>query len=114
MGIVFSAEHLKLKRKTAFKVLRKELVADQQEADRFISEARVVSKIGHPNIIDIFDIGTLPDGRLYYVMELLQGHPLTDLMKQKRLTFKEFLPIVRQTCDGLDAAHNLNIVHRDL
>lgn len=114
MGVVFAAEHVGLHRRAAIKVLRGELVSDKQEAARFAAEARIVSRIGHPNIIDIFDIGEVPDGRLYYVMELLTGRSLAQVMREGRLPFSAFLPIIRQTCEGLEAAHAVNIVHRDL
>jgi HEAT repeat protein len=114
MGVVFSAEHQTLRRRAAFKVLRAELRGDPTETARFLSEARVISRIGHKNLIDIFDIGELPDGRLYYVMELLTGRSLSSVMKAQRLPFAVFLPLLRQACEGISAAHAAGVIHRDL
>ena len=82
--------------------------------ERFRQEARLIARVRHPNLIDIFDIGELPDGRLYYVMEYLAGQALSSLLEKKRLTFREVIHIIRQLCAGLNAAHQAGIVHRDL
>ncbi|MFO0578326.1 MAG: HEAT repeat domain-containing protein [Polyangia bacterium] len=114
MGLVYLAEHVTLKNKTACKVLRKELLAQEEMIQRFLQEAKLVSQIRHPNLIDIFDIGELPDGRLYYVMEFLQGRSLATAMQDKRFDFAQIVAIGRQACAGLAAAHEKGIVHRDL
>ena len=100
--------------RTACKVLRKELLTQPEMIDRFLQEAKLVSQIRHPNLIDIFDIGELPDGRLYYVMEFLSGRSLAALMQEKRLEFAQIIAIARQICAGLTAAHSRGIVHREL
>ena len=114
MGLVYLAEHVTLRNKTACKVLRKELLTQKEMIERFLQEAKLVSQIRHPNLIDIFDIGELPDGRLYYVMELLTGRSLATAMTDKRLEFPQIVAIGRQVCAGLGAAHGKGIVHRDL
>ncbi len=114
MGILYRAEHTTIKRKAAVKVLKREFITDESIAGRFQQEARAISKIGHPHLIDIFDIGTTPDGRLYYVMELLEGHALADTMERGRLPFASFAPLLLQACEALEAAHAVGIVHRDL
>lgn len=114
MGLVYLAEHVTLRNKTACKVLRKELLTQKEMIERFLQEAKLVSQIRHPNLIDIFDIGELPDGRLYYVMEYLKGQPLSDRIRKQRPSFAELLHLTRQLCAGLSAAHGAGIVHRDL
>jgi serine/threonine-protein kinase len=82
---------------------------------RFVAEARAVNQIRHPNIIDIFSFGALPDGRQYYVMEFLDGKPLdVYIHMKKRLTLDEAVPILRGIVKALDAAHAKGIAHRDL
>ena len=86
----------------------------QEAVERFRQEARLIARVRHQNLIDIFDIGELPDGRLYYVMEHLSGQALSGLLEKKRLPFREVMQIARQFCAGLAAAHQAGIVHRDL
>jgi HEAT repeat protein/tRNA A-37 threonylcarbamoyl transferase component Bud32 len=114
MGLVYTAEHVTLKNKTACKVLRRELLGQEEMSQRFLQEAKLISQIRHPNLIDIFDIGELPDGRLYYVMEFLSGRSLATAMSERRLEFPEIVSVIRQVCAGLGAAHAAGIVHRDL
>jgi serine/threonine-protein kinase len=114
MGVLYRAEHTAIRRRAAVKVLKREFVTDESIAGRFSQEARAIAKIGHPHLIDIFDIGTTPDGRLYYVMELLEGRSLADAMESGRLPFAVFAPILIQACEALEAAHAVGIVHRDL
>ena len=103
MGVLYRAEHTAIKRKAAVKVIKREFTADETAAGRFEQEARAVARIGHPNLIDIFDIGTTPDGRLYYIMELLEGQSLADKMCKQRLRFSEFAPIMLQVFAALEA-----------
>ena len=76
MATVFAATHPLIGKKVAIKVISRRLCADQHAVERFIHEARTVNQIGHPNIVDIFAFGVLPDGRAYFVMEWLQGETL--------------------------------------
>lgn len=113
-GLVYAAEHLKLGHRTACKVLRQEVMRQKDTVERFLQEARQISKIGHRNLVDIFDIGELADGRLYYIMEYLSGRPLTQVLAQGRLGLGEIIDLGRQACAGLAAAHAAGLVHRDL
>ena len=76
MATVFSATHPLIGKKVAIKVISRRLCADLHAVERFINEARTVNQIGHPNLVDIFAFGVLPDGRAYFVMEWLQGETL--------------------------------------
>ncbi len=114
-GVVYRAVHPLIGKAAAIKILNREFSSNAQMVSRFVAEARAVNQIRHRNIIDVFAFGTLPDGRQYYVMELLDGGGFDTLIKQKgRLTPAEALPILRGVARALDAAHKCGIVHRDL
>jgi eukaryotic-like serine/threonine-protein kinase len=114
-GSVFSAEHPLIGKQVAIKVLNRQYSADPAMVQRFVAEARAVNQIRHRNIIDIFGFGQLPDGRHYYVMELLDGHPLDQYVQQRgRIPLPEAVPILRGVARALDAAHAKGIAHRDL
>jgi serine/threonine-protein kinase len=114
-GAVYEAEHPLLKRKAAVKVLHQVAGRDSDAVLRFISEAQAVNQIRCRHIIDIFSFGTLPDGRHFYVMDLLDGEPLDRYLdRQTRLTVPETLQLLRPIAEALDAAHAAGIVHRDL
>jgi HEAT repeat protein/tRNA A-37 threonylcarbamoyl transferase component Bud32 len=114
LGVVYEAEHVQIGRKAAVKVIRPEFVSDHVAVERFLKEARTISSLRHPNLIDIFDIGRLPSGEPYYTMELLQGRSLATRMQQGPLDFAEFAPLLIDACDALDTAHRIGIIHRDL
>jgi eukaryotic-like serine/threonine-protein kinase len=116
MGAVYLAEHPLMGRKAAVKFLRKELSEDKTLVARFVNEARAANAIRHRNIIDIIDVGTLPDqGQPYMMMEFLDGESLAQRLKRvERLPVSEALAIVAQTASALSAAHAKGIVHRDL
>ena len=115
MGAVYLAEHPLLGRKAAVKVLKPELAANTELVQRFLNEARAANAIHHPNIIDIIDVGLLPEGVPYMMMEFLEGESLsTRLRRLRRLTVSEALKYARQTASALAAAHAVSIVHRDL
>jgi HEAT repeat protein/tRNA A-37 threonylcarbamoyl transferase component Bud32 len=114
MGVVYAAEHRTLGNKTAIKVLRREMMSQKDATARFLQEARLISRIRHVNLIDIFDIGELEGGSQYYIMEYLQGRSLSQRMQAGRLPLAEITSLMRQLCAGLAAAHAVGIVHRDL
>lgn len=115
MGIVYLATHVTLNKRMAVKVLRGEMARDQDVVQRFVQEAQASSAIGHPNIIDISDFGRLPDNAVFFVMEYLEGEPLTDrISRSKGLQVREALPILEQIASALSSAHSAGIVHRDM
>jgi serine/threonine-protein kinase len=114
-GAVYEAEHPLLKRKAAVKVLHQVAGMDSEAVLRFISEAQAVNQIRCRHIIDIFSFGKLPDGRHFYVMDLLDGEPLDRYLdRETRLTVPATLQLLRPIAEALDAAHAAGIVHRDL
>jgi serine/threonine protein kinase len=115
MGAVYLAEHPKIGRKVAVKVLHPALAGSERELGRFINEARAANAIRHPGIVQIFDFGTLPTGATYIIMEFLEGESLAArVARLGRLRLTEAVGIVAQTAEILGAAHAAGIVHRDL
>ena len=115
MGDVFLAEHPKIHRKAAIKVLKLSFGTKDSAADRFLTEARVVGQIKHPNVVEVFDFGCLEDGTPYYMMEYLEGRELRDVIASRgRMPPTEVHAYARRICAGIQAAHDLGIIHRDL
>ena len=113
MGEVYAAEHVHIDKRFAIKLLKSEIVSNQEAVTRFQQEARSSSSIKHRNIIAIEDFGKLHDGRIYMCMELLNGQALNDLIQSPQ-PVDRLLNILIQTGHGLAAAHARNIVHRDM
>ena len=114
-GEVYAVEHVQLKKKFALKVLSRQLSERSKMIERFRREAMATSKIDHPNIVSLTDFGRLATGQVYYVMELLEGITLADLLDQeKTLGVSRAIPILAATCHALAASHKAGIVHRDL
>lgn len=115
MGTVFEVEHTLLDRRVALKVMNPDQVENERAVERFFREAKAASAIGHPNIIEIYDIGKEADGTLFFVMELLQGESLESLLdRQDRLSTERAAAIILQTLSALHFAHEKGIIHRDL
>ncbi|HLZ46983.1 MAG TPA: serine/threonine-protein kinase [Gemmatimonadales bacterium] len=115
MGQVYLAEHVKMGRRSAIKVMNPSMVHDPDAVARFNREASNASRITHPNVCAIYDFGETPDGLIYLAMEFIEGEPLTDLLEREgALPVARAAAIFLQTADALQAAHDLAIVHRDL
>jgi serine/threonine protein kinase len=114
-GSVYAAVHPLIGKRAALKALHRQHSSNPQIVARFIAEAKAVNQIRHRNIIDIFSFGRLPDGRQYFLMELLEGRTFEDYFRSKgKLTLAEALPVLRGVARALDAAHAKGIAHRDL
>jgi len=115
MGIVYAARHRALGKRFALKALRKDLASDGETAARFMQEARTAASVSHPGLVEITDFGKLPTGQPFFVMELLEGESLANLIRRGGpLPAARAVGIVRQVAEALGAAHELSIVHRDL
>ena len=115
MGSVYEAEHTRISRRLAVKVLHDELGRRPQAVERFLREARAASAIGHRNIIDVQDIGATTDGTHFMVLELLEGESLSSFIKQRgSVPPEQAVAITLQVLSGLQAAHAKGIIHRDL
>jgi HEAT repeat protein len=114
LGVVYAARHVQLGGASACKVLHRELTRDHALVERFRAEAQRATRVRHPNTLDLFDIGELPDGRIYYLMEQLAGRPLAEVLGAGALPFAEVVEIGRQLCEGLAAAHAAGVVRHDL
>jgi serine/threonine-protein kinase len=112
MGDVYAVVHKDILKRAALKVMHRRLT-NSLHAERVQLEGQVVNRVQHPNIVDIFDSGTVDD-RPYLVMQRLEGVPLAHLASAGRLTPGLVIEILMQLCDALAAAHAAGIVHRDL
>ncbi|MCZ6760938.1 MAG: serine/threonine-protein kinase [Gemmatimonadetes bacterium] len=115
MGAVYLGEHVKMGRMSAIKVMTQSMANDPDAIARFNREAANASRINHANVCAIYDFGETPDGLIYLAMEFIEGEALTDLLKREgALRPDRAANILKQCTDGLQAAHDLGIVHRDI
>ena len=115
MGTVYLGEHLLLGRRAAIKTLLAALSSQREIVDRFFNEARAISAISDPGVVQIFDFGYHVDGTAFIVMELIEGESLAARLERlERLPLVEALRLARQLASSLAAAHERGIVHRDL
>lgn len=115
MGAVFAAEHLKLQKQVAFKVVRQQFAGNGEIAARFAREAMATGMFEHPNVASAIDFGTLPEGGAYFVMQLVRGQSLSALLREQgRLPWRRAVAIGAQLADALSAALAIEVVHRDL
>jgi serine/threonine-protein kinase len=115
MGVVYEAVNLWTKRRVAVKILRPHFSKDAEMVRRFLREARAASRISHPNVVDILDLGQDGDGALFMVQEFLVGRTLRQrLVADKTLPEAEARALLLPIMDALATAHELGIVHRDV
>src|SRR5215510_8846933 len=113
MGEVYKATDLTLGRSVAIKFLPAAFLGDAERATRFQREARMLAALNHPNIAVLYGTEEA-DGHSFLVMELVPGETLAERIARGPLAFAEAYPIATQIAEGLDAAHEKGIVHRDL
>src|SRR6185369_1338730 len=116
MGAVFRAFDLDLQREVALKVLHMDLAADGSLGARFIEEAQVAARLQHPAIVPIYDVGSMPDGKLYFTMKLVAGRTLNDMVAGVRrgdagdYTPFRLLEAFREICRAISYVHEHGIV----
>jgi serine/threonine protein kinase len=113
MGTVVRARDLRLKRDVAVKIMLRELVATRELRERFEREAESVARLEHPNVVAILDFGSMPDGTMYQVMQLLEGKEL-DVASTGPFEPGRAVALMKQILRGLEHAHRHGVVHRDL
>lgn len=115
MAAVYEAENVDIGKRVAIKVLAAELTSSAIVVERFLREARAAAAIRSPYICDVYDSGSLDDGRPFLVLELLEGESLYERMTHERtIEVATTLSVTMQSCRGLTRAHAASIVHRDL
>jgi eukaryotic-like serine/threonine-protein kinase len=115
MGEVFKAEHVLLKRPCALKLIKAASEADATAISQFEKEVKTTAKLTHWNTVEIYDYGRTDDGMFYYVMELLLGMSLADLVeKQGPLPPERVAYLLAQVCGALQEAHSVGLIHRDI
>ena len=113
MGVVYLAEHERLKRKVALKVLAPELADDERFRDRFIRESELAASLDEPNVLPVYDAGE-HDGNLFIAMRYVAGTDLRGLIDRSPLALEDALTVVDGVARALDAAHSRGLVHRDI
>src|SRR5712692_2320572 len=114
MGVVYKAEDLRLKRPVALKFLPPELTRDDGAKERFVQEAQTASALDHPNICIIHEIDETPDGRMFLAMAYYEGETLRRRIERGPLGLDGALDIAGQIAQGVAAAHEVGIIHRDI
>ena len=114
MGVVYRAEQTSpIRREVALKLIRYGMDSGRI-VSRFESERQTLAMMEHPNIARVFDAGTTPDGRPYFVMELVRGEPVTDFCTRESTPLIDRLRLFLQICDGVRHAHQKGVIHRDI
>ena len=115
MGTVYLAEHVKLGRKVAIKVLLPHLVKNELVRSRFVNEAKLMSALQHPNIVTLFDYVEDENG-MSLIMELVDGKPLDEYIQDVTgpIQEKEAIQIMEQALEGFSYAHKQGLIHRDI
>ena len=109
MGVVYCARQVGMDRDVAIKIMLPKMAADAVEVQRFLSEARIAGGLGHPHIVEVFDMGKLEDGRPYLVMEYVEGEHLTDYCERRQLPIAARLRLLRAACDAVLKAEPDNL-----
>jgi len=114
MGTVFEGENVRIERRVAIKVLHEHVASSPEFAQRFEREARASARIGSPHVCDVLDLGDLPNGERFIVMEFLDGESLEDRLEKVTLGPEDLAPIAFEILEGLGTMHQAGVIHRDL
>jgi len=113
MGVVYLAERKDLGNLVAIKILRDAWLSLARR-ERFASEQRMLAQLNHPSIARLYDADTLPDGTPWFVMEYVEGMPITDYCQKYNCSIERRLQLFRQVCEAVQYAHAHAVIHRDL
>ena len=113
MGVVYRAQHVKLARQFAIKMLHPSLLTNAKLRRRFEREAELAATLRHPNVVGVVDVGETSHGLLYIVMEYADGQPLSAMIGESPLPARRVIEFARHLCDGLQHAHEAGLIHRD-
>ncbi|MCB1279429.1 bifunctional serine/threonine-protein kinase/formylglycine-generating enzyme family protein [Prosthecobacter sp.] len=114
MGAVYKGTQVRLQRKVAIKIMRRDRAKDQGFEERFRREALAMAQLNHPNIVNVIDYGEAGPEYLYIVMEFIDGTDLVNVIRSGQMTQETALKLLPQICDALQFAHDNGIVHRDI
>lgn len=115
MGTVYRGEHMLMGKPVAIKFLHTEMLKSQEFVQRFEREARSVSRLSHPHILQVTDFGRFENNTFYLVMELIEGEVLADILyRERRFSEERALTIIAQILEALEHAHSRGVIHRDL
>jgi serine/threonine-protein kinase len=113
MGVVYLAERADLGSRAAVKILRDAWLSPARR-ERFAAEQRTLAQLEHPSIARLYDSGTLSEGTPWFVMEYVEGTPITEYCREHKSDLRERLSLFRQICDAVQYAHSNLVIHRDL
>ena len=113
MGEVLLATDTRLERKVAIKRMLGDAANSRTAVSRFLTEAKSIAALNHPNIVQIYDYGRASDGP-FLIMEFVEGSSLLDKCSEGAIPLDEAIELTCQLCDGLGKAHEANIIHRDI
>ena len=127
MGEVYKVYDKRLNRTLAMKIMHPSLLKHHAATDRFVAEAQISAQLQHPNTVPIYDIGALPDGRMYFTMKEIRGETFGELidnlhaniipsnsMNSQKTSFRGLVQIFHSICTTMDYAHTMGVIHRDL
>jgi serine/threonine protein kinase/Flp pilus assembly protein TadD len=114
MGVIYRATDTVLGREVAVKMLQKRFEPDSEAGRRFVGEARIAGQLQHPGIPAVHDLGTMPDGRPFLAMRLINGRTLDELLKRRDPSSPNLIAVFEQVCHAVGYAHAHCVVHRDL
>ncbi|HVJ92230.1 MAG TPA: protein kinase, partial [Labilithrix sp.] len=114
MGTVYEGENVRIERRVAIKVLHEHVASSPEFSERFEREARASARIGSQHVCDVLDLGDLPNGERFIVMEFLDGESLEERLRRGPLTVRQLAPIAFEILEGLGKMHHAGVIHRDL
>ena len=115
MGGVYRARHVLLEQERAIKIIQTGIKGPNELADRFIRQARILARMRHPNLVELYEFGTIEEGTFFMILELLRGESVYKrIQREEKIEPRQAIKISREAALGLHLAHSMNVVHRDV